>query len=79
MTRAGTDDVWRERVEDARRDLAVVAAVKALVPAGDAGAPAWGEVVARAAALPACTCRETRPTTTQETAWPLPIRRRRTS
>ena len=72
--------MWRERVEEARRELEVVAAVKALVPVGDAGAPAWHDVVERAAALPVCTCRESRPSTTaQETAWPLPIRSRRTS
>ena len=57
MARARADDVWRERVDDERRETAMAAALEALVPAGGAGPPAWHDVIRRAAALPVCTCR----------------------
>jgi hypothetical protein len=47
----------REYVDEGRGEAAVEAALAALVPAGEAGPPAWPDVVRRAAVLPVCTCR----------------------
>jgi hypothetical protein len=67
-----------------------VAALEALAAAAEVGPPAWDDVLARAAALPPCACREaSRPgpevspnpafIDLQEDPWRLPIRSRRTT
>jgi hypothetical protein len=56
-----TDDRWYRAGRSAAeppRDAAVEAALEALAPACEAGAPAWAGVLERAAALRPGTCRE---------------------
>jgi hypothetical protein len=59
----------------ALEDALVDAALEALSPLAEAGAPAWADVMERAAALV-----DNPPTSMPEEAtWPLPIRNRRTT
>jgi hypothetical protein len=69
------------RADERLDDAAAEAALEALVHHAEAGAPDWADVLERAAALPPCRCHDLDPqtSTSQEAAWPLPIRNRRTT
>jgi hypothetical protein len=55
MALARADDRQDEAADEACPETAIEAALAAFVPAAEA-APAWGDVLRRAAALPVCTC-----------------------